>query len=76
MTFDDDTRLSEAEAAAKVLGLDSPLRLARWRTQGRAPPHEINASGDVFYDRDALIEWREHFVYPPGDVNQDNGRES
>ena len=68
----DETHLSESEAA-ELLGLDSPLRLAQWREQGDAPPHHTDVSGAVCYRRQALINWRERYVFPPGDVDMSRG---
>jgi len=70
MTADDDTRLSEPEAA-ELLGLDSPLLLAQWREQGDAPPNHTDDSGGVVYRRRDVIDWREHYVVPPGELETD-----
>lgn len=71
MTADDDTRLSESEAA-ELLGVDR-LQLALWREQGDAPPHHTDDSGDAIYRRQDVIDWREHYVVPPANVDQGNG---
>jgi hypothetical protein len=68
----DETHLSETEAA-DLLGLDSPLRLAQWREQGNAPPHHTDDSGGVVYRRRDVIDWREHYVVPPGELEPDKG---
>jgi hypothetical protein len=71
MTADDDHRLSETDAAA-LLGVD-PAQLALWREEGDAPPHHTDDSGRAMYRRQDVIDWRERFVVPPGDVDQGNG---
>jgi len=66
-----DDRLTESKAAAE-LGVE-PETLRRWRAQGDAPPHDTDNEGAVCYRRDELVAWREHYVHPPGEVDNAKG---
>lgn len=73
----DDERLSEPEAADE-LGVELNA-LRRWRDQGDAPPHHVDhSSGETYYLRRELVEWREKYVYPPGEIDaeSDEGAEA
>jgi len=62
-----DDLLGEAEAA-QLLGVDRST-LTRWREKGDAPPYIQYESGTIRYSRRKVIEWREHYVVPPADVD-------